>query len=228
MNHWSKWLDFWLQKLKYFIPTFVKDGNQVLDEVQSCQLPICALLSVTDTDAMYNNIDMEHAILDITWWLGDLHEKRELLANFPLDAILSTMATIMRDKMFEFGDCYFLQLLGTAMGTSTALMLATLYYAYHKVHTIIPNHDHNLFYIKQFIDDIFGIWTGNLTTDWVAFSKEIDNFGILTWDIIEFEPSTSINFLDMTQMIDSQRILPQIYLKETNMHIYIPPMFGLS
>ena len=146
MNCWSKWLDHWLQQLKQFIPSFVKDGDQVLREILNRHLPAHALLFVTDANSMYNNIDTDHAILVITWWLKDLAEKGELPPNFPLDAVLSAMVTIMRNKIFEFGGCYFLQLLGTAMGTLTEVMWATLYYAYHEVHTIISNHGNNLLY----------------------------------------------------------------------------------
>ena len=72
MNFWSKWLDLWFQTLKPFIPTYVKDGNQVLDKVKHLKLPPHALLFVTDANSMYNNIDTNHAIRVITWWLKDL------------------------------------------------------------------------------------------------------------------------------------------------------------
>ena len=92
----------------------------------------------------------------------------------------SGLVTIMRNNIFEFSDCVFLQLLRTAMATSATVMWATLYYAYHDVHTIMPNHGHNLLYYVRYIDDVFAIWTGNLTSDWDAFSADISNFGVLT------------------------------------------------
>ena len=33
MNDWSKWLDYQLQKCKPFVSTFLRDGQQVLDEI---------------------------------------------------------------------------------------------------------------------------------------------------------------------------------------------------
>ena len=39
MNAWSKWLDYWLQKLKHHVPTYTKDSQQILDETKSIQLP---------------------------------------------------------------------------------------------------------------------------------------------------------------------------------------------
>ena len=52
--------------LKPFIPNYVKDRNQVLDEIKHLKLPPHALLFVTDENSMYNNIDADHVIRVIT------------------------------------------------------------------------------------------------------------------------------------------------------------------
>ena len=135
--------------MKPFIPSYVKDGDQVLEEILLRHLPDYALLFVTDANTVYSNIDTAHTNLVITRWLKDLYTKGELPPNFTLKAVVSAMIIIMRNNIFEFGDYYFLQLLGTAMGTSAAVMWATLYYAYHEVHTIIPNHGYNFLYYIQ-------------------------------------------------------------------------------
>jgi len=64
---------------------------------------------------MYNNIDTEHAIIVISWWLKALEKKDSLPANFPIEAIIHAMKIIMRNTIFEWGDMCFLQLLGKAM-----------------------------------------------------------------------------------------------------------------
>ena len=71
INDWSKWLDYWLQKLKPHIPTYVKDSQQVLNETKQLRLPANAKLFTADAASMYNNIDTEHAIRVISWWLKD-------------------------------------------------------------------------------------------------------------------------------------------------------------
>ena len=43
------------------------------------------------------------------------------------------------------------------MGTSAAVMWATLYFGYHKAHCLISKYKNNFLYFKRFIDDIFGI-----------------------------------------------------------------------
>ena len=111
---------------------------------------------------MYNNFDTRHTIRVISTWLRDLHAKGELPDSSPLDAVISAMITIKSNNPFEWGNMYFLQLIGTGMGTSATVMLGTLYFACHEEHTLIPEHGHKMLYFRQFIDDIFAIWIGNL------------------------------------------------------------------
>eukprot|EP00956_Cyclotella_meneghiniana_P015107 scaffold22917_cov55-Cyclotella_meneghiniana.AAC.3 len=222
MNDWSKWLDFWFQQLKHLIPSYVKDSQQVLDELKALILPPNARVFTGDANSMYNNIDTEHAITVITQWLRDLDSEGLLPYGFPLDAVLDAMKIIMRNNIFEFGDCYFLQLIGTAMGTSAAVMWATIYFAVHEKH-ILANHSGNLLYYKRFIDDIFGIWIGNTTNEWSSFCDDINNFGVLTWDIGDNKPSLSVDFLDLTIMIRGSKIETKTFQKKMNLYLYIPP-----
>jgi len=108
INDWSKWLDYWLQKLKHHVPTYVKDSQQVLDETNHLHLPPNAKLFTADANSMYNNIDTEHAIRAINLWLKDLDSKSQLPNNFPLEAVIYAMETIMRNYVFKWGDMYFL------------------------------------------------------------------------------------------------------------------------
>mgnify|MGYP000900335188 CR=1 FL=1 len=171
---------------------------------------------------MYNNIDTEHAIRVIEWWLNNLDERDLLPEGFPLEAVIDAMKIIMRNNIFEWGSMYFLQLLGTAMGTSSAVMWATLYYAYHEVHKLIPTHGHNLLFFRRFIDDIFGIWIGNTTTDWTAFCNDVDNFGVLTWDIKEQQLSSTVNFLDLTLTIKKTRSCQKPTRKNESVPVPLP------
>ena len=65
------------------------------------------------------------------------------------------MALVMRNNIFEWGDLYFLQLLGTPMGTSATCMWATIYFAIHEMGFIIPKYANNLLLFCRFINDIF-------------------------------------------------------------------------
>ena len=179
INCLSRWLDYWLQQCRPFVTTYLKDSGQLLDILQDIgELPPTAKLFTADATSMYTNIDTNHAIDVIGKWLDSI--ANQLPANFPLKAVKAAMVLVMKNNIFEWGDLYFLQLLGTAMGTSAACMWATIYFTSHETNTLIPKHGHKLLYFRRFIDDIFGIWIGNTTSDWAAFCNDVDNFGVLT------------------------------------------------
>ena len=126
----------------------------------------------------------------------------------------------MENNIFSFGDLYFLQLLGTAMGTSAACMWATIYYAIHEMDTLLPTHGPRLLLLCRFIDDMIGIWTGT-SAQWEVFKKDVNDFGLLTWDIED--PTTTVDFLDLTIRIENNKITTKTYQKELNLYQYIPP-----
>jgi hypothetical protein len=63
----------------------------------------------------------------------------------------------------QFGDSFFKQLIGTAMGTSCAVFFANLYFGQHEKDTILPNFKDLLkripFY-RRFVDHVFFVWIG--------------------------------------------------------------------
>ncbi len=128
----------------------------------------------------------------------------------------------MRNNVFEFGDTRYLQLMGTAMGTSSVCMYATIYFAIHEIETLVPTFGQNLFFVKRYINDLIGIWVVNdPSITWEDFGSSLNSFGLLRWDIDE--PSNSVNYLDLTITIKDRRIITCTYQKEMNLYQYLPP-----
>jgi hypothetical protein len=223
LNGFSRWIDYWLQRLKPLIPSFIKNSEQLINDLQSLgELPPGALLFKADAESMYTNIDTEHAIAVISHWLDGLSSKSQLPEGFPLQPLIQALEIVMRNNVFEFGDTRYLQLMGTAMGTSAACMYATIYFAIHEIETLTPNFGQNLFFIKRYIDDLIGIWVArNPSITWEGFSTSLNSFGLLRWDIDE--PSSSIDYLDLTITIKDRRIITRTYQKEMNLYQYLPP-----
>ena len=94
-------MDHWLQKLKPIIPTYVKDSQQILDKIKPLRLPPHARLFTANANSMYNNIDTEHAIRVIKWWLNNVDERDLLPEGFPPEAVIDAMKVIMRNNIFE-------------------------------------------------------------------------------------------------------------------------------
>ena len=204
--------------MKHFVPTFLKDGQTLLNDLKHIILPSNAILFTADANSMYNNIDTDHAIKVISWWLDELEP--DLPPDFPIDAVKYAMHFIMKYNIFEWGTLHLLQLIGTAMGTSAAVMWATLYFGYHEAHCLIPKYGSYLLYFRQFVDDIFGIWLDDGSNQWVDFCNDINNFGILTWEINK--PSNSVDFLDLMLTIKGSKIVSKTYQKAMNLYLYLP------
>ena len=229
MNCWSKWLSYWLFKLTPLLPTYVRDTSHIVQELRAIRdLPPNAFVFTADAISMYNNIDTNHAIDVITTWLDELSTHANFPTDFPMKAIKEAMAIIMSNNHFEFGDLNFLQLLGTAMGTSAAVMWATIYYAYHEVKCLLPKYGRFLYKrrLRRFIDDQFGIWICNECScpaschHWKEFVQDMNSFGLLRWTTTT--PSKRCVFLDLVISIDKKEIKTRTYQKPMNLFLYVP------
>ena len=78
---------------------------------------------------MYTTVDEEHAIKEMEEFFEKY--KDQLPADFPTKLILEELKLMISDNFFTFGNTYWFQLLGIAMGTSSC-MWATIYYAIHE------------------------------------------------------------------------------------------------
>ena len=224
----SKWLDNKLQQLKPYISMFVKDGDDFWDKLKDFRpLPSNARVFTADANSMYTNIDTEHALIILRKFLEELAAEGKLPLDFVIEMIVEAAKLVMRWNIFVYGDCYFKQLIGTAMGTPAAVIWAMIYFYWHKktqIDTQIQNND--TIFIARFVDDVFGITlvggADGLSEDgWSEFRNEIDGFGILTWDVED--PSKSTDFLDLMIKIKDGVFITQTYQKAINLYQYLTP-----
>jgi hypothetical protein len=124
---------------------------------------------------MYPNIELNHAMQVMECLLKSLPDEAKLHDFIPevSQAILHGLNLVMRFNIMKLGDTFFLQKIGTAMGTSCAGIFANLYYAWHQKNIILPKYlsthptdnpnssPKPLLLHHRFVDDIIGIWIGN-------------------------------------------------------------------
>jgi hypothetical protein len=136
--------------------------------------------------------------------------------------LIEGLEIIMRNNVFQFGDTYWLQLNGTAMGVSPSCMYATLYYAAHE-RTFLRKYPELRLY-KRYIDDVIGIWIPQRLNDdlrWSNFKKDMNDFGRLRWECSERQKT--VNFLDLTITIDDNGCIhTKLYEKPENLYLYLP------
>lgn len=221
IEYYSKWLDVYMKKLLPLSRTYLRDSTQVLKELAALgNLPPNAKLFTADAISMYTNIDIQHALQVFRCYFTDFAD--EIPDDFPTEPFLAILEIVMTSNIFQFDDTYYRQKDGAAMGTGSACMLATLYYALHERMEMLTlfNQD-TLLYFKRFIDDILGIWTGT-DDEWKLFQDRLNDFGKLKWTVSDL--SDTAIFLDLEISINKDRcIVTKTYEKPMNLFLYIPP-----
>jgi hypothetical protein len=108
---------------------------------------------------MYTNIDNIHGINILGKWLTDYSDN--VPKHFTSEFLLKVLNIIMSNNIFQFDNIFWLQICGTAMGTSCACSYTTLYWAYIERKHILPKWSPALPFLQRFIHDKLGVWTGS-------------------------------------------------------------------
>ena len=148
------WIDRKLQTIAKQQRSYFKNSKQLKDLLLQLDLPPNSVLFKADAVSMYTNINTTKAINSIASYLRQ-HE--EQFQHIDRKALITALTLVMTNNVFTFGDTYWLQKTGTAMGTPPAPPYANLYYAIHE-ETFLDSFPGRLLFYRRFIDDIIGIW----------------------------------------------------------------------
>jgi hypothetical protein len=218
----GRWVDQQLQPIGKKLPTYTSSSASLKTKLENLQVPQAAntWLFTMDVVSMYTNIETDHALEVIATHLRSDPE------CYNADAIIDGLAIVICHCLFKFGDTYWHQINGTAMGAPPAPSYATLYYGIHEPNSLLPVFGPNLALYVRYIDDGFGIWTchGDVTTDnalWQDF-QDSTKFGKLRWTFSDRQQS--VPFLDIRITLQPNgRLRTKLYEKELHLYLYLPP-----
>ena len=222
----STWIDHKLQRFKHHIKSYIRDSEDLQSQLEQLYLPPHDIkIGTSDAVSMYTNIDTAHNITTVREWLTSI--QNYLPAAFPIDIIIEAIKIVMENNIFTFGNKYYLQKTGTAMGTPCACILATIYFSLHEDYLLMKYKKHILFY-KRFIDDCFYIWNMQdnhliAQQQFSLFKKDMDQHGLLRWTHTPLSNRT--NFLDLTITYNPtlHKLHFKTFQKPENLYLYIPP-----
>ena len=219
----STFIDFKLQPLTKTIPSYIKNSADLLNQLDSLDLlPSNAQLFTSDATSMYTNIDPGEGIEVLVKYLTKYNKEAKGKA-INIQLMHELIKLVMHNNVFQFGDSYWLQEIGTAMGTPCACIYATIFFAWFEREFILQKYKDNLLFYKRQIDDIFGIWidTPDKPNQWQQFNNDLNDYCKLQWNTEEL--SNKVNFLDLTISIDNQgKIQYCTFQKPMNLFLYIP------
>ena len=179
-----------LQQVAQLQPSYISNSKHLKGLLLSTPLPPNAILFTADANSMYTNIRTQAAMIIITKYLKEYQDDKEL----PPSTTVEALQFLMDFNIFRFGDSYFQQVEGAAMGAPPAPPYANLFFN-KKEETLLPAFPEITFY-KRYIDDVFGIWVPSTEQRWQAFIANINDFHGMTWKVSVL--STQVNFLDFT------------------------------
>ena len=218
----GKWVDHHLQSVSRTFRSFIKSSFDLKHELDQLTIPAGCRLLTADATAMYTNINSSAAIGCIHRYMLD---NSNLFPLVPIDAVVSALHLIMDNNIFQFGDTFWKQLTGTAMGAPPAPPYATAAFGTHE-ETLLNEFPSNLLYYRRYIDDVFAIWIPDPDPIidcqlLLSFSQRLNDWHGLKWIVSPL--STSVVFLDLTLTIVDDHIVSSLYKKPMNLHLYIPP-----
>ena len=217
------WVDLHLAVIAKKQPSYLGSSHDLKQILDTTDLPPNASLFIADAESMYTSIRTDMALIEIAQFV---HQREHLFKDTPTDAMLEALSIIMKNNVFQFGDTYWHQLTGTAMGTPPACQYANLFFAIHE-RRIMPRFRQHLLIYKRYIDDIFGIWLHDPDpavdkVNWLAFQHAIGSYHGLNW--VFSSRVKSINYLDITiSLTNDLTINTTLFEKEISLFLYIPP-----
>lgn len=220
----GRWIDSVLQRICRHLPFALRSSMDLISSLQNLgKIPTTARFFTCDATSMYTNIDTDHALTVIHTFLKQSNLPAS--ESFNVDALMAALRIVMQHNVFRFGDTFWLQTSGTAMGTPPAPMYATLYFALHEA-KIVPLYPELILY-RRFIDDGFGIWVpdpdGSRTDDnlrWQTFQQQFSSYGKLSWEFSARVPT--VDFLDLTIYVNEERVETRLFEKALNLYLYLP------
>ena len=142
------------------VPAHLKNTSQFLDNI-SAQYPRGfdkgTILFSVDVVNLYGNIPKEEAI-DSTMTLLDHHKHTVNTFGLDLPSIRKLLEHCLTNNFVRFGQRYFRQTAGIAMGSRVAPPLAIVFmHALETMFLAAPRLQPTLY--MRYIDDVFGVWT---------------------------------------------------------------------
>lgn len=219
----GQWITTKLQPIAQKMPSYFKNSVALKEMLDSFDVPPNTDIFSCDAESMYTNIPTDAAMAELRQYLEENRDSFEIAKN--PQVLLEALELVMNNNIIQFGDTFWKQICGTAMGISPAPPWAIIFFAIHELR-FVPQWVAHLIFWKRFIDDGIGLWLRhpNPTENsrlWNEFVSVVNDYHGLKWKFTK--PGKSVDFMDMTLTIVGNRITTTLYEKPLNLYLYIPP-----
>jgi len=226
----SKYLDKFLQPLMIRFHSYLKNTFDVIEILESQAFPQDTVILTGDVNSLYPSINIKDG-------LNAVNTALRLFTDFSPDVIAfvsDLLEWVLSNNFITFGDTYWLQIKGTAMGTPVAVTFANIYLSMleYEMAALVRSQVNsqldlsNILMYKRFIDDIVALFTSLEQAQLYA-----TQFNLLRPANIKvgFTISTSkgvildISLFKGPRFKESGHFDITLFQKECNKYLYIPP-----
>ena len=212
-------IDHILQPLACSYPDYIQNSTSLLLRLEDIEVPDNAILVTVDVSNLYPSIPQSECLNTIH---TEMHKHTHLL-TFEPNIITQLLHLNINYNYFTFGNHFFQQVKGTAMGAAFSPTVANIFMS-----TIIRSFLHTQpiqpLIFARYIDDIFLIWTNTRET-LASFLQNLNNFHP-NLHFTHESSTTSINFLDLTiykgpNFLYTNKLDSKTYQKPLNLYQYL-------
>ncbi|XP_065896286.1 uncharacterized protein [Dysidea avara] len=210
----SQFMDHLLKPIVATKTHILKNSIQVITEVEQLRIPNNSLLVTADVKSLYPSIPIEESINII---LTELENYKD--PTSPSILILKEMLSfILYNNCFTFGDLFFLQVRGIAMGTAMAPNYANLFMSNFEDKFIFNRNTRPVYY-RRYIDDLLIIWK-DTEEELIKFMDHLNNCHPTIK--FTFESSTTeVTYLDINIVKENHQLYVKPHFKTTNTFSYL-------
>ena len=210
----SAFVDYFLQPLVTNLPSYTRDSMEFIKMIKSIQkIEEAHILVTMDIESLYTNVPFEGGLQAAKMFLDQRSD-----CNPTTDCLLGLTMEVLKSNFFLFGNSFYLQTSGVAMGSRMSPSFASLYVG-HFEQDVIFNNKVNPYigYIsnwKRYLDDIFFIWSGseNSLNEFHQFMNSQNRHLKFTMAA----NSKEMNFLDILIVKEDKKLKTNLYRKPTD------------
>ena len=219
----SELIDTFLKPLARKSASYLRDSTDFINKTQSLILPNNPILVTMDVEALYPNIDQAEGASACE---EVLNSRRNM--SFPTDLLKRLILLVLQSNCMRFGNQFFQQVKGTAMGTPMAVSFANIFMTKFEC-SMLDNyereHQRRPHLWLRFIDDVFFVWSGD-ESSLKHFIDYCNNYSTQQGmqSTIRFTTSysrTDVSFLDMKVSLKNNKICTSLHSKTVDTHTYL-------
>lgn len=148
----AEFVDYHLKPLACHHNSYIKDTNDFIEKLKDLKVSENSILVTFDVESLYTNIEPEKGLMAL-----DKMYKKSKLSCMPFKEIRSLLEICLTNNDFKFGEDWYLQQKGTAMGRKFAPHYANIFMANFEEEVLAKSRFQPVFYVR-FLDDGFLIW----------------------------------------------------------------------